>query len=451
MNLQKLKNEEKMYEVEIEFLHEKGFGVGFLDGKKIGVYGVLPGEKILVKPTKKRHKVKIFEVVKFLKKSDFRTQPKDKSFISTSPLQIFSEEGEHNFKTKFIQEKLQKHTIKIGEKLLTDFDLYEPENKWNYRNKVEFCFFHDENDLLHLAFRQRGSHWGKIIETNSAILNEKINLCGQKCLEFLRKTQITGKNLKGLKLTYSSKNNKCLAVFYVKDKNLLDEKLKKELQKMFDDGDFIGILWAYSTHLSPQYRVDELEFLIGEENLQENILDKTFEFHHSHFFQGNIEGFNKIMTDLKTELQKIDGKNQLFDFYSGVGTIGIVVADLFKNVVAVEESQNSREYSLKNAKKNNVQNYQATETRFEEWSGDQNPVQNETVIIDPPRSGLSEKALEKLVKMEPKNLIYISCNPLTQARDLDILQKNYKLNFFKVYNLYPKTMHSESLAILVKK
>ncbi|MDK2819702.1 MAG: class I SAM-dependent RNA methyltransferase [Mycoplasmataceae bacterium] len=166
------------------------------------------------------------------------------------------------------------------------------------------------------------------------------------------------------------------------------------------------------------------------------------------FYQINKEVAEEAYKDIK---KFVIPNGKTLDLYSGIGTIAIYVSDISESVVAVENNKDS----YKNAVDNIVQN-QITNTRFIKADVDiflkKNNSHFNTFIVDPPREGMSVKAIKILIlKFKPERIIYLSCNPGTQASDFAKLKRHYKIIYSKIYDMFPQTKHIESLIVLEKR
>jgi 23S rRNA (uracil1939-C5)-methyltransferase len=180
----------------------------------------------------------------------------------------------------------------------------------------------------------------------------------------------------------------------------------------------------------------------GDVGLQDELLSKTFHYDVDSFFQVNLPIFEKVLARIKEQCQS----DSITDMYAGVGSIGLSVAK--KYVELVELDKNSAEMARGNAAASGLDAHvieASTEKALEYISG------AEPVVFDPPRAGLHYKVVARVLEVMPPQVIYLSCNPATQARDLAKLQSAYEIDFFEVYNFFPRTPHIETLAVLSRK
>lgn len=178
-------------------------------------------------------------------------------------------------------------------------------------------------------------------------------------------------------------------------------------------------------------------------NLTDQILGVSYSYSPNGFFQINIPVYELALKEIKQHIKT----DQVLDLYAGVGTIGLSVAR-DRNLTLVESNpfafeELEKNCALFNSSKNHPRPILA---KSEEVLDFIQP--NQTVIFDPPRAGCDAKLLEKLLAIPPQTIIYLSCNPATQARDIAILQQKYRSTFVQTFNFFPRTPHIENLVIL---
>src|SRR3990167_4697099 len=196
---------------------------------------------------------------------------------------------------------------------------------------------------------------------------------------------------------------------------------------------------------------DSYEILhkIGHCEMQEQILDKTFYSDFDHFFQINISIFELVIRDIKNLINKLNLKKpdlMLVDLFAGVGVIGLLLSEYFKKVVCVEISSGTKEFALRNARMNSVQNFEFYESDID--SALDLIQKADVLVLDPPRGGLTKNCLDSIKRHLPKYIIYLSCNHETFVKDLAQLNDIYEIKFLKGYNFFPHTPHVECLSFL---
>lgn len=194
-------------------------------------------------------------------------------------------------------------------------------------------------------------------------------------------------------------------------------------------------------NLKSLYQDDKL--IYGDSYIKENINNIDYTIYPEAFFQVNKEGMIKIY-DLN---RKYAGKgDKLLDLYCGTGTIGIYLSDLYKEVFGIEINKDSIKNAKLNKKINNLDNINFI-------CSDASNIKDkyDTVVVDPPRIGLSKKVIEKVLKIKPSKIVYTSCNPNTLKRDIKLLEKDYFVKEITPVNMFAKTEHIECVGLLIRK
>ncbi len=177
----------------------------------------------------------------------------------------------------------------------------------------------------------------------------------------------------------------------------------------------------------------------GHEIVKLKLLGKSIEFDNRCFFQSNL---SLLETFIQHALQDLKGETAV-DLYSGVGLFALFLADNFKRCILVEENSHSLKFAKKNLQGKQAEFFPLSVEKF--FGGQQLP-ECDVVVVDPPRNGISQSAKKALLAAKPKKLVYVSCNPVTQARDSrDILAAGYKMDSFKAFDFYPQTFHIETV------
>ncbi len=418
--------------VKISKLNNKGQGIS--EDHSMLVWNALPGEILKVYEIKRKKGKKICVAERIIKNSPNRTNPREPDhFLSCSPLQVFNFALEKKFKKEKIFSLLKNSNLDFEKKLIRFAS--NKDCLYNYRNKMEFSFYADEEDKLSLAFFVRGSHKGKIQIQGCELAYPAINKVANEVLSILNKNKIKGRSLKSL-IVRSNKNGDTVASLYVKDE---DFQVLKEFKEKLN----FSFRILYSNPLSPSSINSKLIFKNGNDYLFEEISGKIFKFGSESFFQINIEMFEKVINDIKKHIKK----GNLVDLYAGVGTIGILLSNFSNNIKLIEFNTEASSFALENSK--GLKNIEVINERSEKSLQFIN--KDTTLILDPPREGLHKDLTTKINEVQPNQIIYLSCNPDSQFKDISYIIKGYKIEFMRIYNFFPKTPHIEFLIILNRK
>lgn len=420
--------------VTLERIIGGGQAIGTLDsGKKCLVWGGLPGETVRVRVTKKKSSFVEGYVIEVIKASSERIEPRDPdSYLSTSPWQIMGFVSEGHYKAALIEEAFELHDIVLP----SPIKVWSDGSEFAYRNKVEYSFWYDtEKMTLDLAFFRRGTH-GKISVQSTSLAAPAINLAAQSVLEILRKLQIDGRTLKTL-LVRCNADGQVAWQLYVKDEDFDAQSVLE----MVVEPEIICAEVIYSDPRSPASVITKRLGATSDNILTDTILDVPFRYATEGFFQINLPVYERALTDMK---QWIEPAKPVVDLYSGVGTIGLTIGgDKVTLVELNEHAVREMEQNITELGRTGARAVLAASENALEYISDK-----ATIIVDPPRAGLHEKVVEKLLEAAPGRIIYLSCNPVTQARDVARLAPKYGIRHHMGYNFFPRTPHIEHLVVL---
>ena len=412
-----------------------GQALGTLEGgRKMFVWGGLPGENVNVQMTKKKSNLAEGIVSEILNPSKERVSPRDEeSYLSTSPWQIIDFDAEQSYKAALIEEAFELHNIVLPEPI----EVYTDNKQYEYRNKIEFSFYwNKQSDTLDLAFFRRGTH-GKIPVESTSLAKSVINRAAIAMRDLLRKNPETRAfNLKTL-LVRCNANGDVAMQLYVKDPNFA----KFDEEKLTNLG-INGFELIFSNPKSPASVITERLQSWGVTNLTDTILNIPFNYAVEGFFQINIPVYEQALKDMK---KWVVPNKPTVDLYSGVGTIGLTIGG--ENVTLVEINEHAVIEMKRNIKA--LDREKAVKAILAPSENALESIKNDSIIIvDPPRAGLHEDVVNKLIETTPERIIYLSCNPVTQARDVARLAERYGVKYHRGYNFFPRTPHIEHLVIL---
>ena len=412
--------------VHVDKIIPGGQALGTLeDGRKIFFWNALPGEDVFEYEIIKK-KSRYYEAIstKIENPSKFRVESKDTCFLSTSPWQIIDWDYENQLKSDLVIEIFREHQIDIKKP-----EIFTDNNPYYYRNKMEYAlYWNNETELIELAFHLRGSH-RKIPINTSSIERPEIFTAAQQIVDNLNNHHEEAR------------------------------KYQSILLRCNRNGEVSGGL--YENHKPhPVFK-----------NLIDNILGQTYSYSPNGFFQINLPVYELALKEIKKHIST----NNVLDLYAGVGTIGLSVAR-DKQLTLVEVDKSAYAELDKNCKNTIIEDRtRLTRSGMSEASpvttGRSERVRNDsilavnakseevldylepdqTVILDPPRAGCDKKLIDKLLEVQPQTIIYLSCNPATQARDVKILLDKYQIKEIKTFNFFPRTPHIENLVILSSK
>ena len=306
---------------------------------------------------------------------------------------------------------------------------------------MEFSFWWEKSEEnenegeLSLAFFKRGGK-GKIPVFGTSLATSEINQAGQKVLAILRDRKTASRDLKTL-LIRANQKGEISAQLYVKD-----ERFKPFSKEEITSLGFKNFEIIFSNPKSPASVITKKIQSQNQENLQDSVLGVNFNYATESFFQINLPVYEQALRDMK---KFIDISKPTVDLYSGVGSIGLTIGAGDLTLVEINEP------AVKEMQRN-ITKLGREKTAKAILSPSEKALdfikKGANLIVDPPRAGMNREVCEKILETEPERVIYLSCNPTTQARDIAILSKKYKIIYARGYNFFPRTPHIENLIIL---
>ncbi len=405
------------------------------EGKLVFVWNGLPGEVVDAVTIKKKSKYLEAIVTKVHKSSPNRIEPiEPDSYISTSPWQIMTFKSENIAKQNILSEAFEREGVKKVTWKPFTADLTK--EGLNYRNKQEFGFWGDEQGI-HTAHFVRGSH-SKQIVSSSTLANEKINAIIPEFVKSIndfakKQADFIAGDLKTATFRCSGSGEVVMALFV---------KKKYEFSTFDAPVGLKGFVVYYSNPKSPASVPTKKLYTSGDITLTDIVGGKNIKYDVLSFFQVNLPVFEtalKKITSVVKAHKKLSQKAKVIDMYSGVGTIGICVG---ADTLVESDSSNIPMAKV---------NVEGTETEVVHATSEyavEHIAPNSVLIVDPPRAGLHSLVIDRILEAKPSKIVYLSCNPSTQARDIRYLSSIYKITFAQGYNFFPRTPHIESLIIL---
>jgi 23S rRNA (uracil1939-C5)-methyltransferase len=416
---------EVIYEtVTVTKLVHGGQGLAELsDGRKVFVWNALPGETVRARIIKEKSSYAEAIAEEIIKSSAEREVPRDENYLSTSPWQMMSSLAENKYKSEIVAELFNHEKVALPVVDLITHD----ERDWHYRNKMEYSFWGDD-DGLYLALHQRGTH-GKQIVIGSSLAMPEIDQAADAIASQLSELATRAGDLKTI-IVRANANGDVVAALYTKLHKFTKLKLPAGVK---------GLKVYHSNPRSPASVPTELLYELGNCLLTDDLLGKKFHYNVDAFFQVNVPVFEMALESIKSHVTA----DAIVDMYAGAGSIGLSVARTSVDLIELDPA--SVEMINVNADGSGlaVDVYEAPSENALDYI-----VATKPVIFDPPRAGLHKKVVERVLAVLPPQVVYLSCNPATQARDLALLQTSYTVEAFETYNFFPKTPHIETLAIL---
>ncbi|MFO8066661.1 MAG: 23S rRNA (uracil(1939)-C(5))-methyltransferase RlmD [Bacteroidales bacterium] len=455
--------------IEISDFAAEGKALCRIDNMVVFVRQGAPGDIADLQIVKVKRRFMEAEIVKFHKKSELRVDSFCEHFGTCGGCkwQHLKYDKQLEFKQKQVTDNIER----IGEIPNGSFELLPiaaSEKTTFYRNKMEYTFTNrrwlnsseiDSDEEISnkdgLGFHVPG-FFDKVMDIEKCHLQPEpsnhIRLWTKKYaiekgLDFYDirnhcgwlKNLIIRNNIAGefmVNLVVSEENEKQLFP-------LLDEMSKefKEIKSVF-----------YTINAKKNSSMSDLEavYYKGDHFIEEKMEDLSFKIGPNSFYQTNSEQAYKLYS-IAREFAGLSGNEIVYDLYTGTGTIACFVASMAKKVVGIEYVEEAIRYAKENTKTNNISNaafycgdLAATLTDdFIKANG-----KPDVIITDPPRAGMHPKVIEQICSCQPEKVVYVSCNPATQARDIKLMEETYELTKSQAVDMFPHTQHVENVCLL---
>ena len=335
-------------------------------------------------------------------------------------------------------------------------DVLASEDVYNYRNKIIEPFSVYGNKII-TGFFKRKSH--EVFEVDENILNSKLgNRIIKELKEILNKNkisvynEITHKGLLRNVMIRTNSNNEAMLVLII-NSNKITENIKNLLFRLREKIEEIKSIYISLNSKKTNTVIGEKNiFIYGEESIKENLNGIEFHISPTSFFQINVKQAKRLYDIAINFFDNIDDK-YIVDAYSGTGTIGMIMAKKAKKVYAIEIVKSASEDGEKTAKENGIENIEFINGSVEKELVNLINANKriDTIIFDPPRKGLEASIIDKVAELNLKEVVYISCNPSTFARDVKLFsEKGYTLKKLQAVDMFPQTSHIETVALLSK-
>lgn len=447
----------KLVELEITDLAFDGKAVAYQDGKVIFLKGGLPGERVEAEITNSKSRYSEGIVHRILKASKLRIPAICSHFgrCGGCTWQDLIYQQQLDFKKKQVVDCLER----IGG--LKEFKIHDVVGSvelFNYRNKMEFSFHVTEDNDFTLGLHSRG-RFDDIFDLNKCYLQSELsNRIVHWVRDFVKREKIpvydvtkhTG-FMRFLVIRQAKRTAQLMVNIVTNYGDFPErEKLVHGLTTTFPE---ITTIVHNQNGKKSNIATGEIEnVLFGSGYIEERIFDSIFRIRANSFFQTNSIQTETLYRAAFDMLNPGKGDNVL-DLYCGTGSIGILISRYVQQVTGVELVAEAIDTARENAAKNNVQNIAFYKGSVRDFLKKQ-PVSEtdyDIVIVDPPRAGLHPKAMARIIKLKPKKILYISCNPATFARDAkEITKHGYRLPEVKPVDMFPHTMHIELVGVFIR-
>ncbi len=396
-------------EVKIEKLDNFGRGIAYLNNKICFIENALPNEIVKIKIKKENSKYIEAEVEEYIEKSFLRIEEECpySHICGGCHLNHICFNEENKFKKQKINNILKKYA-EIDSSLIEPIAYHE---RNHYRNKI----------TLHGKDKELGLYHP---ETNDIIPIQQCILVNDKINEVLRYLQNANEEIDEAMIKTSNDNSQVML------------SIKGNIENIDSLLTYCNVLIINDTCITKENRITTT---IGNR--------KYYESEHS-FFQINNTLTKELYDEVLKEVSK-KNHNTVLDLYCGTGTIGIYVSDYCNKIIGIDNNKSNIEDANLNKELNQVENI---EYICDDVENKINTFDNiDLIIVDPPRKGLDINTINHLKRINPETIIYVSCDPVTLARDIKILKDKYEVKYIKPFNMFPRTYHVETVSVLYRK
>ena len=444
--------EQDQFILDIKRMGINGEGIGFYNKLAIFVDGAIPGEGHNIEITKLEGKMAFGKTLEIKNLSPSRKNAECPYYEECGGCAVMhvNYEAMLDYKRDILIEALNRYT-RLNTRSFEIKKTVASEDIFNYRNKSQLPVkkIADETKVCMIKARTNS-----LVPIDKCIIqNNTINELNNKILKEVDKLGIStylpkfNRGVLKYLVVRVNQKNEALVCFICHDKNPKLKDLAIEVSKI---PGVKSVYENFNTSIKPGVLFgSETNHLAGEKYIVESLGNIKYQIYPTTFFQLNTKQA-KNMYDIVLKACKLSFKETVLDAYCGVGSIGLYLAHNAKEVIGIEYNKESIMAANKNAEFNNIKN-----AKF--YQGDaaellpkmlKDGVTFDIVVADPPRTGLGDKFIEALLEVEVKRIVYVSCNPATLAKNLEVLSSKYNVKSITPVDMFPQTALVESVTVL---
>ncbi len=446
-------NKGNVVEGEIIDISHEGKGVVKLEGYTIFTEGGLIGDKVSVKITETKKNYSLGKTLEILEPSKYRVDTKCNiaDYCGGCPLQGLDYSMQLEFKTNKVKNDLKK----IGglEDVIINH-IIGMDNPNRYRNKVQIPVG-IENGQPVIGFYKKESH--EIANIDICKIQHEV---ADKVVEVIRKyieefkiEPYDNKTSKGLLrhiiVKNSFKTGDTMVVLVTNGNTLpYSDELVKMLKNKIPE--LKSVIQNINTKKTNLVMGTKSQIIYGKDKIVDYIGELKFNISAESFFQVNPVQ-TEVLYNKALEYADLKGNETVFDIYCGIGTISLFLAQKAKKVYGIESVSQAVKDAKENARINEIENVEFHTGNAEEIFPKlyEKGIKADIVVVDPPRKGCDPQVIDTIIKMKPKKVVYVSCNPSTLARDLKVLSENgFRVIEVQPVDMFPNTPHVESIILM---
>jgi len=430
-------------ELTIDSLAHGGNGVARLEGYVVFVAGAVPGDRVRATVGKSKKAYAEARAIEIVEPSPDRVP--EFADHPGAPWQVLPYERQLEVKASQVDEAL----TRIGR--LSGYEL-EPivpaDEQWRYRNKVEFSFGTGPEGELVCGFHAPG-RWNDIVGMDDCkLVSARVNELREQVLAFCKGYGAWDRrDQRGFLRNLVIREGRRTGQTQVR---LVTSPGKLDVDGLIEAVDADGLWWTQTADLGESTYGGESTLLAGAPQLVDRLGGLDFLISPEAFFQTNTEMAEKLY-GVALEYAALRGHERVFDLYSGIGTIALSMATRAREVIGLEIVEPAVADAIENARVNEIQNatFYAGDARLALRELVERAGRPDLAVIDPPRAGLSQKIVRRVVDAAPARIVYDSCNPLTLAPNAaQLVEAGYRLVKVRPVDMFPQTPHIECVALL---
>jgi len=433
-------------DLRVDSLAFGGNGVARTDGGYVVfVSGAVPGDRVRAQVTKRNRRYAEARTIELLEAGPDRIEPV--AAHPGAPWQILAYERQLEIKAAQVDDALRR----IGR--LDGFVMEEivpAVAQWRYRNKLEYSFGTDDGGSLVCGFHAPGS-WEQIVPMTDCLLASEAGNAAREAVVAWARAQGLGaydrRSLTGLLRNLVVREGRRTGQIGIR---LVTSEGELDTDSLTASVECDSLSWTRIAGVAEVTSGGDTQLLAGSDTIVEELSGLSFAISPEAFFQTNTEMAEQLYA-VAGEYAALAGWERVYDLFSGIGTIGLTLAGRAGEVWALEIVEPAVADAIANARRNGIAN-------VHHFAGDVRVALRELVeragrpdllVVDPPRAGLSQKVVRRIIEASPPRIVYVSCNPTTLAPNAaQLVEAGYALRRVRPVDMFPQTPHIECVALL---
>lgn len=431
----------------------QGEGIAKIDGMTVFIPNSIKGEKVKIKILKVTSSHAYGKILEIIEKSDDRVGADCTTYTRCGgcAMRHITYETSVEMKKNSVEATLRKA---LGRKVKIS-NVIKMENPYNYRNKLQYPIGVDADGKQVMGVYAERTH--KIIPTTECkiqdtlsqkIANDIYKFIVDNSIKVYDENNLTG-SLRHIIIRIGKKTNEVMVTMVTNSKDIPYEKeLVESITSKYSE--IKTVIKNINNKNTNVILGNENIVLFGDGYIYDYLGECKFKISPMSFYQVNPIQTEKLYSKA-VEYAILTGNETIFDLYCGIGTIGIFASKKCKKLYGIETISDAIKDAKENAKLNNLENAEFFVGDVEKTLPEfikQRHINPDVVFVDPPRKGCDKVALDTLIQIMPKRIVYVSCNPATLGRDLKILEEKYEIKEISIFDMFPFTHHVECVAML---